>query len=119
VATGRQAVPADIDWKDAVTGLVRSSALIVLFVGENEGIRWEMETIARQPGAAAKAIFLNADPDRPAVFQQQIDGLSVDVPRDQKLLGVVFVDGAAVPILSSLAEDVDYEAAVMWAARRL
>jgi hypothetical protein len=106
------------DWQKVVTGLIDNARLIIIVCGQSDGVRWEIKEVLRQRERAAKTIFINPTPNRPDVFGSAVGMVFPAVP-NKRLIAVVVDDGGTCPIWSSLGEDVDYEIAIQWMARKL
>jgi hypothetical protein len=109
------------DWMAAVSKLLRTATAIVLVPGTTPGVAWEQEQVQGNPDFARKALIVNPEPADARSFLAAV-GASADQARElhgRRLLALAAVPGPTGPKLlcGSLAEDVDFEAAVEWFLR--
>jgi hypothetical protein len=121
VGASHHLIPRDAHWQHAVDDLLKRSRAIVLIPGGSEGVRWETARVLGTPSYARKTLILNPNPSADCSFPSVVGATSSQVTacRDRKLLPVAAVaTGDGVCLLgSTLAEDLDVEAAVEWFVR--
>jgi hypothetical protein len=113
---------SDAEWQAAALGLMREALLIVVIAGVSQGLRWELEAIARA-GHQSKLLVLMPEPHRRRrwdVITQELrdvagfDGLPHEVPRG--LLCIHAGPGTGCSLLSALRSGkIDYDAAIQLA----
>ena len=122
VGAARHPLPADRDWREGVERLLLRASAIVLVPGTTPGVAWEVDRVANDAGLARKTLFLNPHPRARAagfldVFQGTTDQHAALTARGLLPVAAVIAPGGPVLLCSTLAEDVDYEAAVEWFLR--
>jgi hypothetical protein len=64
------------------------------------------------------AVFINPEPESADAFRAAVH-MEVAPASSRTMVGAAMSGGRMCPLWSSLAEDVDYEMAVQWMARKL
>ncbi len=121
VGASHHLVPRDADWRSTVDDLLKRSAAILLIPGTSDGVRWETARVMSTPGYASKTLVINPNPSTGSGFLATVGATptQVAVCRDRDILPLAAVptSGGVLLLCSTLAEDIDIEAAVEWFVR--
>jgi hypothetical protein len=121
VGASHHLVRRDADWRSAVDDLLKRSAAILLVPGASDGVRWETARVMSTPRYANKTLILNPNPSTNSGFLATVGATPSQIAtcRDRSIFPIAAVpsEGGVRLLCSTLAEDIDFEAAVEWFLR--
>jgi hypothetical protein len=121
VGASHHLVQRDADWRSTVDDLLKRSSAILLIPGASDGVRWETDRVMTTPRYASKTLILNPKPWTDSGFLTIVGATPIQVAacQDRKILPLAAVptSGGVHLLCSTLAEDLDIEAAVEWFVR--